>query len=90
VPAKASQLAAMVSSTTSCFTEDKKPAVEDVIPPETLRGLLTMPSAAPTVAVKIPSSTLAQLPMAPGMADHHRSWVLSVPTVALAIHFSID
>lgn len=88
VPGKALQLASTVSSTASRSAEDKKPAIEDVLPPEILRGRLVAPNTAPAVVAKIPSIP-PRLPMAPGMADHHRSWVLSVPTVALAIHFSM-
>jgi GDP/GTP exchange factor required for growth at low temperature len=64
--------------------EDKKPAVEDVLPPEILRGRLTVPAPVPTVPVK--PSTPARVYT---MDGSHRSWVLAVPTVALAIHFSM-
>jgi Gdp/GTP exchange factor required for growth at low temperatures len=70
---------------TSRSAEDKKPAVEDVLPPEILRGRLTAPAPVPTVPVKVPS-TPARICTTDGS---HRSWVLAVPTVALAIHFSM-
>lgn len=70
---------------TSRSTEDKKPAVEDVLPPEILRGRLTAPAPVPTVPVKLPS-TPARIRT---MDGSHRSWVLAVSTVALAIHFSM-
>jgi GDP/GTP exchange factor required for growth at low temperature len=70
---------------TSRSAEDKKPAVEDVLPPEILRGRLTAPAPVPTVPVKLPS-TPARISTTDGS---HRSWVLAVPTVALAIHFSM-
>jgi Gdp/GTP exchange factor required for growth at low temperatures len=70
---------------TSRLAEDKKPAVEDVLPPEILRGRLTAPAPVPTVPVKLPS-TPARVRTTGGS---HRSWVLAVPTVALAIHFSM-
>ncbi|KAH9958161.1 hypothetical protein BC827DRAFT_1221435 [Russula dissimulans] len=71
-----------VVSTASRSAEDKKPAIEDVLPPEILRG------PPPPVHVKIPS-TSARISTAPGTTAHRRSWVLAVPTVALAIHFSM-
>jgi GDP/GTP exchange factor required for growth at low temperature len=40
------------------------------------------------VVAKIPS-TPARLPTMYGLVDYRRSWVLSVPTVSLAIHFSM-
>jgi GDP/GTP exchange factor required for growth at low temperature len=70
---------------TSRSAEDKKPAVEDVLPPEILRGRLTAPAPVPTAPVKLPS-TPARIRTTDGS---HRSWVLAVPTVALAIHFSM-
>ena len=70
---------------TSRSTEDKKPAVEDVLPPEILRGRLTAPAPVPTVPVKLPS-TPARIRT---MDGSHRSWVLTVSTVALAVHFSM-
>lgn len=69
---------------TSRSAEDKKPAVEDVLPPEILRGRLTAPAPVPTVPVKLPST-----PARIRTDGSHRSWVLAVPTVALAIHFSM-
>ncbi|KAI0298477.1 hypothetical protein B0F90DRAFT_1732791 [Multifurca ochricompacta] len=70
--------------------EDKKPVIEDAVPAEIRRGRLAAPGTTPAVVAKIPS-TPARLPMIPptGTGDHHRSWVLSVPTVALSIHFSM-
>jgi GDP/GTP exchange factor required for growth at low temperature len=70
---------------TSRSTEDRKPAVEDVLPEVILRGRLTAPAPVQTVPVKVPS-TPARIRTTEGS---HRSWVLSVPTVALAIHFSM-
>ena len=70
---------------TSRSIEDNKPAVEDVLPPEILRGRLTAPAPVSTVPVKLPS-TSARIRTTDGS---HRSWVLGVPTVALAIHFSM-
>ena len=66
--------------------EDKKPAVEDAVPVEILRGRLVAPT--PMVVAKIPS-TPARLPTMYGPVDYRRSWVLSVPTVSLAVHFSM-
>jgi GDP/GTP exchange factor required for growth at low temperature len=71
-------------STASRSAEEKKPAIEDVLPPEILRGRLAAPGQVQTVAAPIP--TPARVPTNPGTA---RSWVLAVPTVALAIHFSM-
>jgi Gdp/GTP exchange factor required for growth at low temperatures len=97
VPSKALWPTTTVSSSTAPPprpTEDMKPTIEDVLPPEILRGRLTLPNPPPpgppaltistttTTTTKMPSTTSARL-------DHHRSWVLSVPTVALAIHFSM-
>ena len=70
---------------TSRSAEDQKPAVEDVLPPEILRGRLTTPAPVPTVPVKLPSTPARTRTM----DGSHRSWVLAVPTVALAIHFSM-
>ncbi len=72
-------------STASRSAEDNKPAIEDVLPPEILRGRLATPGTVPTVSAPIPT-TPARISTAPGTA---RSWVLAVPTVALAIHFSM-
>jgi Gdp/GTP exchange factor required for growth at low temperatures len=83
-PGPASQ-PAPTPSIASRSAEEKKPAIEDVLPPEILRGRLAAPGAAPTVSAPIPS-TPARIPTVPGTA---RSWVLAVPTVALAIHFSM-
>ena len=77
-----------VSSAASRYAPDKKPAVEDVVPPEILRGRLMAPTPASAVVAKIPS-TPARLPTMYGPTDYHRSWVLSVPTVSLAVHFSM-
>ena len=71
-------------STSSRSTKDQKPAVEDVLPPEILRGRLAAPAAVPTIPVKLPST-----PARISTADNRRSWVHAVPTVALAIHFSM-
>ncbi len=68
--------------------EVKKPVVEDAVPVEILRGRLMAPNPTSTVAAKIPS-TPARLPTMSGPADYHRSWVLSFPTVSLAVHFSM-
>ena len=70
---------------TSRSAEDKKPAVEDVLPPEILRGRLAAQAPVPTVPAKLPSNP-ARIRT---MDGSHRSWVLAVPTVALAIHFSM-
>lgn len=70
---------------TSRSAEYKKPAVEDVLPPEILCGRLTAPALVPIAPVK-PPSTPARIRTTDGS---HRSWVLAVPTVALAIHFSM-
>ena len=77
-----------VSPAASRSAEDKKPAVEDAVPVEILRGRLIAPNPASMVVAKIPS-TPARLPTMYGLADYHRSWVLNVPTVSLAIHFSM-
>ncbi|KAN0141783.1 hypothetical protein V8E53_000245 [Lactarius tabidus] len=78
-----------VSPAASRSAEDKKPAVEDAVPVEILRGRLMAPNpASSTVVAKIPSS-LARLPTMYGLVDYHRSWVLNVPTVSLAVHFSM-
>jgi Gdp/GTP exchange factor required for growth at low temperatures len=88
VPSKALwPVATVPSSAPPRPTEDMKPTIEDVLPPEILRGRLTVPNTpgpAPTV-----STTTTKLPSTPARLDHHRSWVLSVPTVALAIHFTM-
>jgi len=82
-PGQSLQLARAPS--TSRSAGDKKPAVEDVLPPEILRGRLAAPAPVPTVPVKLPSN-----PARIRTTDSsHRSWVLAVPTVALAIHFSM-
>lgn len=83
-PGPASQ-PAPTPSIASRPAEEKKPAIEDVLPPEILRGRLAAPGAVPTVSAPIPS-TPVRIPTIPGTA---RSWVLAVPTVALAIHFSM-
>lgn len=83
-PALPSQLAP-TPSTVSRSAEDKKPAIEDVLPPEILQGRLAAPAPVTTVSAPKPSAT-ARIPTVPGRA---RSWVLAVPTVALAIHFSM-
>ena len=77
-----------VSLTASRSAEEKKPAVEDAVPAEILRGRLMAPNPGPTVVAKIPS-TPARLPTMYGLGDYHRSWVLSVPTISLAVHFSM-
>jgi GDP/GTP exchange factor required for growth at low temperature len=77
-----------VSSAALRSAKDMKPAVEDAVPAEILRGRLMAPNVAPMVVAKIPS-TPARLPTMYGSADYHRSWVLSVPTVSLAVHFSM-
>ena len=80
---------ASVSSTASRSARDKKPVVEEAVPAEILRGRLMAPNLTPMVVAKIPS-TPARLPTMYGpTADYHRSWVLSVPTVSLAVHFSM-
>jgi hypothetical protein len=72
---------------TSRSAEDNKPAVEDVLPPEILLGRLAAPAPVPTVPVKPPTTVRgAGVYMAEGS---RRSWVLAVPTVALAIHFTM-
>jgi hypothetical protein len=76
---------AQALSITSRSAEDKKPAIEDVLPPEILRSRVGAPGPAPAVAAPIPSKP-TRIPTVPGTA---RSWVLTVPTVALAIHFSM-
>ncbi|KAF8261243.1 hypothetical protein EI94DRAFT_1607660 [Lactarius quietus] len=76
-----------VSPAASRSAKDKKPAVEDAVPVEILRGRLTAPNPASMVVAKIPS-TPARLPTMYG-PDYHRSWVLSFPTVSLAVHFSM-
>jgi Gdp/GTP exchange factor required for growth at low temperatures len=81
-PGQSSQLAP-APSTSSRSTGDQRPAVEDVVPPEILRGRLTAPAPVPTIPVKLPSTP------ARTRSDNRRSWVLGVPTVALAIHFSM-
>ena len=89
-PGQSSQLAP-VPSTKSRSAEEKKPAIEDVLPPEILRGRLAAPgpSPAPTSSTaKIPS-TPARMSMTSVTGENHRSWVLAFPTVALAIHFSM-
>ncbi|KAH9061906.1 hypothetical protein EDB87DRAFT_1682575 [Lactarius vividus] len=68
--------------------EDKKPVVEDAVPAEILRGRLTAPNPTPMVVAKIPS-TPARLPTTYGLADYHRSWVLSFSTLSLAVHFTM-
>jgi hypothetical protein len=83
-PAPSSQ-PAPAPSAASRSAEDKKPALEDVLPPEILRGRLATPGAVPTVSAPI-APTPTRISTAPGTA---RSWVLAVPTVALAIHFSM-
>ena len=77
-----------VSSAASRSAEDKKPAVEDAVPVEILRGRLMAPNPTSMVVAKI-HSTPARLPTSIGLTDYHRSWVLNVPTVSLAIHFSM-
>lgn len=72
-------------STVSRSAEDKRPAIEDVLPPEILQGRIAAPAPITTVSAPIPSTT-TRIPTVPGRA---RSWVLAVPTVALAIHFSM-
>ncbi|KAH9984299.1 hypothetical protein BJV77DRAFT_966244 [Russula vinacea] len=81
-PAQSSQLAP-TPSTSSRSAGDQRPAVEDVVPPEIRRGRLTAPVPVPTVPAKLPST-----PARTG-SDNRRSWVIGVPTVALAIHFSM-
>ena len=78
-----------VSSTALRSTVEKKPAVEDAVPVEILRGRLIAPNPTPVVIAKIPSTPARLPPSVYGLADFHRSWVLSVPTVALAVHFSM-
>ncbi|KAH8980465.1 hypothetical protein EDB92DRAFT_1953933 [Lactarius akahatsu] len=68
--------------------EDKKPVIEDAVPPEILRGRLMAPNSTPMVVAKIPS-TPARLPTMYGLADYHRSWVLSFHTLSLAVHFTM-
>ncbi|KAH9055883.1 hypothetical protein EDB83DRAFT_2391697 [Lactarius deliciosus] len=68
--------------------EDKKPVVEDAVPPEILRGRLMAPNPTPMVVAKLPS-TPARLPTMYGPADYHRSWVLSFHTLSLAVHFTM-
>lgn len=82
-PGQSMQLAP-ASSTSSRSAKDQKPAVEDVLPPEILRGRLAAPAAVPAIPVRL-SSTPARI----STADNRRSWVHAVPTVALAIHFSM-
>ena len=82
-PGQSSQLAS-TPSTSSRSAKDQKPAVEDVLPPEILRGRLAAPAAVPTIPVKLPS-TPARL----SSTVSRRSWVHTVSTVALAIHFSM-
>ena len=82
-PGQSLQLAP-APSTLSRSTKDQKPAVEDVLPPEILRGRLAAPAAVPTIPVKLPST-----PARMSTADNRRSWVHTVSTVALAIHFSM-
>jgi GDP/GTP exchange factor required for growth at low temperature len=82
-PGQSSQLAP-APSTLSRSAKDQKPAVEDVLPPEILRGRLAAPAGVPTVPVKLPST-----PARMSTADNRRSWVHTVSTVALAIHFSM-
>ena len=72
-------------STVSRSAEDKKPAIEDVLPPEILQGRLAAPAPVTTASAPKPSTT-TRISTVPGRA---RSWVLAVPTVALAIHFSM-
>jgi hypothetical protein len=82
-PAQSLQLAP-APFTSSRSAEDNKPAVEDVLPPEILRGRLTTPAPIPTVPVKLPST-----PARTSTTDNRRSWVLAFSTMALAIHFSM-
>jgi hypothetical protein len=72
-------------STVSRSTGDKKPAIEDVLPPEILQGRLAVSTPVATVSPLIPPTT-TRISTVPGRA---RSWVLAVSTVALAIHFSM-
>jgi hypothetical protein len=82
-PGQSSQLAP-APTTLSRSAVDHRPAVEDVLPPEILKGRLTAPAPVPTAPVKLPST-----PARTRTTDNRRSWVLGVPTVALAIHFSM-
>jgi hypothetical protein len=86
-PGQSSQQASTLS-TAPRSAEEKKPAIEDVLPAEILRGRLAAPFPAQKVPAKI-ASTPARLSKVSGTADNHRSWVLAVPTVALALHFSM-